>query len=282
MSPTTMPAWSKITPDGILNVFAGQVGAYQFGGDNIPATSSSSVGPEGLALDRSGNLYISDPFDNRIRKVAADGIITTFAGTGTAGFSGDGGPANQATLNLPQGIAFDSKGNLIIADGGNNRLRMVTPDGNISTIAGNGTATSTGNGGPATAAGLVDPIAVGTDGIGNIFLIETGGTTVRRISPDGTITLVAGNGQLGFGGDGGPAIQASFGDADGLAVDSTGNLYIADFNNNRVRVVLTATPTLSATPTAFILRNQRRRNRGPTGHQRRQQPAWASSGCQLR
>jgi trimeric autotransporter adhesin len=241
----------KITPDGILNIFAGQVGVYQFGGDNIPATSSSFAEPEGLALDSSGNLYISDPGDNRIRKVATNGIITTFAGTGTAGFSGDGGPANQATLNVPQGIAFDSKGNLIIADGGNNRLRMVTPDGNISTIAGNGTAASSGNGGPATAAGLVDPFVVGTDAAGNIFLIETGGTTVRRISPDGTITLAAGNGQGGFGGDGGPAIQASFGDADGLAVDSTGNLYIADFNNNRVRVVLTATPTLSATPTAL-------------------------------
>jgi len=241
----------KITPDGILNVFAGQVFSYQFGGDNIQATSSSFITPQGLALDQNGNLYISDPDDNRIRKVSTDGIITTFAGTGTAGYSGDGGPATQAMLNFPQGIAFDSKGNLIIADRVNNRLRMVTPDGNISTIAGNGTGSSTGNGGSATAAGLHQPVVVATDSAGDVFLVETGGATVRRINVDGIITAVAGNGQTGFGGDGGPAVQATFGDADGLAVDSTGNLYIADFNNNRVRVVLTATPTLSATPAAL-------------------------------
>jgi uncharacterized protein (TIGR03437 family) len=241
----------KITPDGILNVFAGQVGVDQFGGDNVQATSSSFAGPQGLALDQNGNLYIADPADNRIRKVSTNGIITTFAGTGTAGYSGDGGPATQATLSFPQGIAFDSKGDLIIADRVNNRLRMVTPDGNISTIAGNGTQSSTGNGGPATAASLNRPFVVAASSAGDVFLIEAGGTTVRRINADGIITVVAGNGQTGFGGDGGPAIEATFGDADGLAVDSTGNLYIADFNNNRVRVVLTSTPTLSATPTTL-------------------------------
>ena len=142
----------KITPDGILNVFAGQVGVYESGSDNIQATSSSFITPQGLALDQNGNLYISDPDDSRIRKVSKDGIITTFAGTGTAGFSGDGGPATQAMLDFPQGIAFDSKGDLIIADRVNNRLRMVTPDGNISTIAGDGTRSLNWNGGPATAA----------------------------------------------------------------------------------------------------------------------------------
>jgi len=242
-----------ITPDGNLNLFAGQVGVYQFGGDNIQATSSSFVEPEGLALDANGNLYISDPGDNRIRMVsAATGIITTFAGLGgQAGYSGDGGPANQAMLNYPQGIAFDPKGNLIIADRGNNRLRMVTPGGTITTIAGNGTSASTGNGGQASAACLEDPYVVATDLSGNIFLIESTSTTVRQISPDGIISLVAGNGQAGFGGDGGPALQASFGQADGLAVDSSGNLYIADFNNNRVREVLTTAATASAIPASL-------------------------------
>ncbi len=241
-----------ITPDGNLNLFAGQVGAYQFGGDNIPATSSSFVQPEGLALDGSGNLYISDPGDNRIRMVsAATGVITTFAGNGTAGFSGDGGPASQAMLNFPQGIAFDPKGNLIIADRGNNRLRMVTPTGAISTIAGDGTSASTGNGGPASVAGLHHPYVVAADSGGNIFLIESTAETVREISPGGLISLVAGNGQIGFGGDGGPALQASFSQAQGLAVDSGGNLYVADFNNNRVREVLTTAATAAAVPASL-------------------------------
>jgi uncharacterized protein (TIGR03437 family) len=238
----------RITPDGILNVYAGQVGVYVFGGDNIPATSSSLTGPQGLALDQSGNLYIADPADNRIRKVSPDGIITTFAGTGKAGFSGDGGPATEAMLSFPQSIAFDPKGNLIIADRVNNRLRMVTPAGAISTIAGNGTRASTGNGGPATAASLNRPFVVTVDSAGTVFTIETGGTQVRRITTAGIISVIAGNGQTGFTGDGGPAIQATLGAADGLATDAAGNLYIADFNNNRIRVVLTATPAVSASP----------------------------------
>ena len=233
-------------------MFAGQVEAYQFGGDNIPATSSSFVDPQGLALDAKGNLYISDPGDNRIRMVSTSGIITTFAGVGgQGGFSGDGGPANQAMLNFPQGIAFDSKGDLIIADRGNDRLRMVTPAGTITTIAGNGTSASTGNGGPASAASLKDPYVVAADSTGDIFVIESTAETVRGISPDGIISSVAGNGQVGFGGDGGPALRASFSQADGLAADSSGNLYISDFNNNRIRVVLTAAATASATPTGL-------------------------------
>ncbi len=241
-----------ITPDGNLNVYAGQIGNAQYGGDNIPATSSGLVDPQGLALDQNGNLYISDPDNNRIRMVAAStGIITTFAGTGTAGFSGDGGPANQAMLHFPQGIAFDPAGDLIIADVGNNRLRRVTPNGVITTIAGNGTNASSGNGGSATAAGLFEPFAVTVDSTGNIFVIETGGTSVREISSSGTISLAAGNGQLGFGGDGGPALEATFGDAQGLAADSSGNLYISDFNNNRVREVLTTAQTATATPTSL-------------------------------
>ena len=241
----------RITPDGNLNVYAGQVGVYQFGGDNVPATSSSFTGPQGLALDAAGNLYIADPGENRVRKVSPNGTITTFAGNGQAGYSGDGGPATQAMLYFPQSIAVDTKGDLIIADRVNNRLRMVTPDGNISTIAGTGTRASDGNGGLAAAADLNRPFVVSTDSSGNIFVIESGGTTVRRISPNGIISVVAGNGESGFGGDGGPATQASLGGADGLATDASGNLYISDFNNSRIRVVLGATPTATASPTSL-------------------------------
>jgi uncharacterized protein (TIGR03437 family) len=240
-----------VKPDGNLNVFAGQIGVYQYGGDNVQATASSFVEPQGLALDQSGNLYISDPGNNRIRKVSTSGVITTFAGNGTAGYSGDGGPAAQAMLNDPKGIAFDSQGDLIIADHTNNVLRLVNPAGDISTLAGNGTKASTGNGGPALAASLSHPFAVATDSAGDIFLIEAPGTTVRQISPDGIISLAAGNGQNGFGGDGGPAPEASFGNADGLAVDSSGNLYIADNENNRVREVLTTAATASAKPSSL-------------------------------
>jgi uncharacterized protein (TIGR03437 family) len=239
----------RITPDGNLNLYAGQVGVPTYGGDNIPATNSSLAAPQGLALDQGGNLYIADPADNRIRRVSTSGIITTFAGTGKAGFSGDGGPATQATLSFPQSIAFDPKGNLIIADRVNNRLRMVTPDGIISTVAGNGTRASTGNGGPAAAASLNRPFVVTVDASGNIFIIESGGTQVRQISTSGVISVIAGDGQTGFSGDGGPAIQATLGSADGLATDASGNLYVSDLNNNRVRVVLTGTPTASASPT---------------------------------
>ncbi len=241
----------KITPDGNLNLFGGQVGVYKFGGDGIQATSSSFVQPQGLALDQAGNLYVSDPGDNRIRKISTAGVITTFAGNGTAGFLGDGGAATQAELSFPQGIAFDSNGDLIIADRVNNRLRMVSPGGNITTIAGNGTRSATGNGGPATSASVNHPYVVATATTGEIYLIETPGTTVRQISSEGIISVVAGNGQSSFGGDGGPAIQAALSNADGLAVDSSGNLYISDFNNNRVRVVLTSTPSASASPTSL-------------------------------
>jgi uncharacterized repeat protein (TIGR01451 family) len=222
---------------GDISTYAGN-GTAGFSGNGGPATSASLYYPDGVALDSSGNLYIADTWNNRVRKVSTSGTISTVAGNGTAGFSGDGGPATSASLRYPDGIALDSSGNLYIADTSNMRVRKVSTSGTISTVAGNDTEPGfSGDGGPATSASLSYPRGVALDFSGNLHIADTDNERVRKVSTSGTISTVAGSGTAGFSGDGGPAASASLNDPYGVALDSSGNLYIADTYNHRIRKV---------------------------------------------
>jgi sugar lactone lactonase YvrE len=169
---------------------------------------------------------------------ASTGIITTVAGNGIPGYSGDGGPATSASLSGPSGVVVDATGNLLIADSSNYRIRRVDAStGIITTVAGNGIRGFSGDGGPATSASL-SPIGVAVDATGNLFIADTGNHRIRRVDEStGIITTVAGNGIRGFSGDGGPATSASLNYPTGVAVDGSGNLFIADAANNRIRWV---------------------------------------------
>jgi sugar lactone lactonase YvrE len=188
-----------------------------------------------LALDRTGNLYIADGVNNRIRKVSANGIITTVAGNGTQGYSGDAGPAINSQLNEPAGLTIDRLGNLYIADAGNNCIRKVSPAGMITTIAGNGTGGYSGDGGPAVKAQLKLPQDVAVDVVGNLYIADNSNHRIRKVSPAGMITTIAGNGTGGYSGDGGLAINAQLRNPWGVAVDAAGNVYVADSHNNAIR-----------------------------------------------
>lgn len=213
-------------------------GKQGFSGDGGPATSAQIFDSHGLAVDPSGNLYIADTNNWRIRKVSISGIITTVAGKGTEGFSGDGGAATSAAL-YPWGVALDPSGNLYIADGRNYRVRKVSTSGIISTVAGNGTKGFSGDGGPATSAELRSPSCVAVDSEGNIYIDDEGNDRIRKVDTSGVITTVAGGGSNGLA-EGGPATSAEISDPVGLAVDSGGNVYFADANNGRIRKVSTA------------------------------------------
>jgi uncharacterized protein (TIGR03437 family) len=233
----------KVTPAGIISTIAGN-GGYGFSGDGGPAASAELNLPYGVALDGAGNLFIVDSSNNRIRKVTPAGIITTIAGNGNHGYSGDGGPAISAEINLPYGVAVDVAGNLFIADTGNQRIRKVTPAGIITTIAGNGNEGYSGDGGPAASAELYLPYGVAVDGAGNLFIADAYNNRIRKVTPAGIISTIAGNGAGGDSGDGGPATSAELGNPFGVAVDDAGNLYIADKLNSRIRKV-TAAGTIS-------------------------------------
>ncbi len=233
--------WSAST--GLLSLVVGN-GTAGFTGDKGAASSAQVSDPQGIALDSSGNLYIADYANHRIRKVS-NGTITTVAGSGTAGFSGDNGAATSAELNLPVGIAVDAAGNLYIADSGNNRVRKVA-GGIITTIAGNGTAGFSGDnsGNGATNAELNDPIGVAVDSSGNVYVADYLNNRIRKIA-GAVISTVAGNGGTGFTGDNGQASTAGVYEPRGVAVDSSGNVYIADSHNYRVRKVTVSTGVIS-------------------------------------
>ncbi|OQW91485.1 MAG: hypothetical protein BWK78_04515 [Thiotrichaceae bacterium IS1] len=222
---------------GIITTVAGD-GTEGFGGDGGPATSARLNYPLGVAVDSMGNLYIADAENYRIRKVDAAGIISTVAGNGTEGFSGDGGVATDAQLNGPGDVSVDSRGNLYIADFYDNRIRKVDTSGIITTVAGNGVAGFSGNNGPAIDAQLNNPSGVAVDSRGNLYIVEYFNSCVRKVDSIGIITTIAGNNVAGFSGDGGVATNAQLNNPYGIAIDSSGNLYITD--SYRIRKVDTA------------------------------------------
>ena len=219
----------------IIKTIAGN-GNEGYSGDNGIAKEASLYVPQDVAVDSFGNLYIADSWNSRIRKVDINGIITTVAGNGTPGFSGDGGLATEASLRYPNCVEVDSTGNLFIADLGNLNIRKVDTSGIITTVAGNGIQGYGGDGGPATEASFI-PYYIAVDSSGNLFITDYGNLRIRKVDTSGIITTVAGNGKLGFSGDGGPATEASLFWPRGVAVDSSGNLYIADGANDRIRKV---------------------------------------------
>jgi uncharacterized protein (TIGR03437 family) len=229
---------------GVITTIAGN-GTRAFSGDNGPATSAQLDGPVGIAVDSAGNLYVADTSNSRIRRVS-NGVITTVAGNGKAGYSGDNGPATSAGLNYPTGVAVDSAGNLYIADTSNSRIRKVS-NGVITTVAGSGTPGSSGDGGPATSADLLGPTGIAVDSAGSLYVADYADERIRKVS-NGVITTVAGDEVPGFSGDNGPATSAQLEGPSGVAVDSAGNVYIADAFNNRIRVLTPSPCTYSVAP----------------------------------
>ncbi|SBW29130.1 hypothetical protein FDG2_6480 [Candidatus Protofrankia californiensis] len=225
----------KIQPDGTVVTVAG-TGTAGFTGDGGPAYQAELSSPATTAVDSDGNVYVSDSSNQRIRKIDAIGTITTIAGTGTAGFTGDGGPATQAQINEPNGLALAADGSIYIADYGNQRIRKITPDGMIWTIAGNGTKGFSGDGGPATAAQINNPNSMAVAADGTLYVSDLGNGRIRKIMTNGVITTAAGNGTYGYAGDGGPAIQAEL-RIPSVAISPDGVLYIADYGNQRIRRV---------------------------------------------
>lgn len=241
----------KVDKSGIITTVAGGVlNSFNFSGDGGPALNAGFLITD-AAVDSAGNIYLCDSINNRIRKVGLNGIINTVAGTGTPGFSGDNGPATKAQLSLPQGIAVDNKGNFFFADGANGRIRKVNKAGIITTVAGSGDPLSLPfqDGGPALKAGMT-PTWVTVDRAGNLFIGDTGGQKLRKVDTGGIITTFAGGGGPvpGFSGDGGPATKAQLNNPRSVAVDSVGNLYIADTGDDRVRKVSSGVSVPAGTP----------------------------------
>lgn len=231
----------KVDTNGIITTVAGNGSRGLFSGDGGAATNST-VWPHKIVADNHGNLFVVD-FYNRIRKVDTNGIITTVAGNGSYGFTGDGGVATNATLSLPYGVAVDVVGNLFIADSQNMRVRKVDTNGIITTVAGNGSGGYSGDGVAATNVALAWPRDVSVDAYGNLFVVDTSNNLIRKVDTNGIISIVAGNRNDGYSGDGGAATNAALFYPYGLAVDAVGNLFIADSSNNRVRKVQMNSPS---------------------------------------
>lgn len=223
---------------GAITTIAG-TGTGAFGGDGGAATAAQLSAPYSVLVDAAGNLFISDSANDRIRRIdIGTGDISTFAGTGTGGFSGDGGPATAAAISAPAGMAFDAQGNLYFSDLSNNRVRKVDLNGDITTVAGNGSATYNGDGIQATNASLAGPRGLAVDSLGRIFIADATHHRVRMVDTNGVISTIAGTGTAGFTGDGGPATAAQFSFPSGVQVAGNGDVYVTDQNNHRVRRII--------------------------------------------
>ncbi|MEN6604459.1 MAG: IPT/TIG domain-containing protein [Bryobacteraceae bacterium] len=238
-----------VASGGNISTVAG-TGDAGYYGDDDKATSAHLNYPTGLAVDSSGNIFIGDTYNHVIRKVATDGKITTFAGNNTAGYSGDGAAATSATLRYPEGLAFDSAGNLYVADSNNHVIRKIDKSGIITTVAGSGTYGFSGDGGPATQATMGYPNDVYVDKSGNLYIVDTVNSRVRYVGSDGIIRTIAGNGRYGSTGDGGLATSAALRFPGAILMNSAGSLYLADTQNNKIRLLTpTSTSSGSAVPT---------------------------------
>ena len=240
---------------GAIMTLAG-TGAEGYAGDGGPATEAWLRYPGGVAVDAAGNVYVADEGNHRVRKIDVSGTITTLAGTGAEGYAGDGGPATEARLRYPGGVAVDAAGNVYVADWGNQRIRRIDASGTITTLAGTGARGYAGDGGPATEARLRIPRGVAVDAAGNVYVADEGNHRVRKIDASGTITTVAGTGTRGYAGDGGPATEARLAYPRGVAAAAAGNVYVADERNHRVR-------RIDASGTITTLAGREERDDGP-------------------
>jgi uncharacterized protein (TIGR03437 family) len=221
-----------------ITSFAGN-GTAGYSGDGGQAAQAQINRVVGLATDAAGNIYLADELNNRVRKVDTNGVITTFAGTGVAGYSGDGAPAAQAQLSGPLGLCVAPSGDIYVTDQGNKRVRKISSSGTITTVAGNGSVGNSGDGGTATAAAMTIPIRCAVDASGNLFIVDQGAHVIRKVNTSGIISTYAGTTQ-GFSGDGGQATQAAMNNPTAAAVDASGNLYVSDQVNQRIRRIDTA------------------------------------------
>ena len=229
----------KVNTSGIITTIAG-TGSPGYTADNIAATGSALNNPADVAVDAAGNVYIADYNNQRIRKVDTSGIITTVAGNGISGYLGDNVAAISTRISDPLSVLIDAAGNLYIADAGNKRIRKVDTAGIITTIAGNGSTGYAGDGGLAINASLNVPSGLYLDAAGNLFFASQANHVVRKVDTAGFISTVVGTGVAGFSGDGGPAVNAQINVPPGIFGDGAGNLYVADFANDRIRKVDTS------------------------------------------
>jgi streptogramin lyase len=226
----------KVSYLGVITNYAGTAVAG-YNGDSLAATTAKLNSPYGVAVDVTGNVYIADYSNHRVRMVNTSGIISTIGGTGAAGYSGDGGAATAAKLSYPQGIAVDQYGNVFVTESGNHVVRKISASGSISTLAGNGTFGYSGNGGDARLAQLYGPSGVAVDVYGNIYIADYYNNVVRKVDSVGIIRNFAGNGTQGNSGDGGAAVNAMLHNPSGVSIYGHGNVYISDQGNNNVRRV---------------------------------------------